>query len=187
MSFSFQPPLEVVYHEIGHAMLCYAKGVPITTVSVETLYRFGKVDVGTSTNEETHLLISMAGPIAQQIFQPNSITDHRLQGLLFDASKSTDFKHWLNMEAAVSSSMTGWSNDLRAFYRKISFPLASCAERVAPFATAEQKIRHFFSDPSVTQMAHTLAKKLSSSTQINGTEMEAMLSQYFQNKRPPVT
>ena len=179
MHHSFHPPRHIVFHEVGHAMMCFATRVGIEEVSVETFFHAGRVDIEGQSAAETHHLISIAGPVAQQMFAPDSVKDNRLRGLLFNVNLAHDYKHWKNMEVAVSPGSNCWHDDLWDFYRTICTPLATCAERVPPFARAEEKTRSFLAAQKVTEAAHVLADELISKNRVSGADAEAIISQFF--------
>jgi hypothetical protein len=179
MSASFTPPDWLVYHEVGHALMSYSQRIGIKHVSVDMFYISGYVGYQNPAVEMVGYICSIAGPIAQQIFVPDSITDPRLKGLLFDPAMAANAHHWSAMESAVAAIQSGWTSDLKNFYTSILNPPLSCAARVAPFAKAEEINREFFRNPQVIEAAHALACRLRLERSMEGAEAEATLEPFF--------
>jgi hypothetical protein len=62
----------VAYHEASHAVVARALGVDVFSVSIEPCATSsGRVQLGSDVGHHQHVLISMAGPIGEHIFEPS--------------------------------------------------------------------------------------------------------------------
>jgi hypothetical protein len=179
MSASFNPPEWLVYHEVGHALMCFAQRLGIKNINVDMAYLRGRVNYATGAYGEVEYMCAIAGPVAQQVFVPASIHDPRLNGMLFDLGKAGDFHHWSNMECAVSEFRNFWNSDLKSYYTYILTPPTTCAERVPPLANAELRTREFFRISGSINAAHVLATRLRDERGIDGPDAEEIISPFF--------